>query len=96
MKGFCIGSLALSNIIGIAYVNKKLSQGELVAIAVIFEAIGMITISRYTMHATVTNTFKLEGIMNLRRSLIALGATQMCSAFIMLNIMIFAVPMSST
>ena len=54
MTGFCIGALALSNIIGVAYVNKKLSLGELVAIAVFFEAIGMMTISRYTLQATVT------------------------------------------
>jgi hypothetical protein len=49
VTGFCIGTLALSNIIGIAYVNKKLSLGELVTIAVFFEALGMVTISRYTL-----------------------------------------------
>ena len=49
MTGFSIGALALSNIIGIAYVNKKMQLGQLVAIAVTFEAIGMLTISRYTL-----------------------------------------------
>ena len=96
MTGFCIGALALSNIIGVAYVNKKLSLGELVGIAVFFEAIGMMTISRYTLVKTVKNTLNLEQVTNLRRSFIALGSTQMCSAFIMLGILIFALPMSST
>lgn len=96
ITGFCIGALALSNIIGIAYVNKKLSLGSLVAIAVTFEAIGMVTISRYTLLTTVTSTIKLSAVTNLRRSFIALGSTQMCSAFIMLNVLIFALPMSST
>lgn len=86
----------MSNIIGIAYVNKKMQLGTLVAIAVAFEALGMITISRYTLITTVTSTIKLEAVTNLRRSFIALGSTQMCSAFIMLNVLIFALPMSST
>ena len=96
MTGFCIGTLALSNIIGVAYVNKKLSLGELVTIAVIFEAIGMLAISRYTLQQTVNKTINLAAITNLRKAFIALGSTQMCSAFIMLNVLIFALPMSST
>jgi len=56
----------------------------------------MVTISRYTLIQTVTKTIKLENVTNLRRSFIALGSTQMCSAFILLNVLIFALPMSST
>lgn len=96
MTGFSIGTLALSNIIGIAYVNKKMKLGELVFIAVTFEAIGMLTISRYTLIRTVNQTIEVSAVTNLRKSFIALGSTQLCSAFIMLNILIFALPLSST
>jgi phosphate/sulfate permease len=96
MTGFCIGTLALSNIIGLAYVNKKLSLGQLVFISCVFEVLGMLTISRYTLKTTVTKTIMLSEITNLRRSFIALGSTQMCSAFMMINVLIFSLPMSST
>jgi phosphate/sulfate permease len=39
---------------------------------------------------------KLAEVTNLRRSFIALGSTQMCSALIMLTVLIFALPLSST
>jgi hypothetical protein len=49
MTGFCIGAISLSNIIGVAYVNKRLSLKQLMYIAVFFEALGMLLISRYTL-----------------------------------------------
>merc|ERR1712166_1155219 len=56
VSGVCIGSISLSNIIGIAYVNKKLSIGQLVLITCIFEGIGMLAISRFTLETTITKT----------------------------------------
>ena len=50
MTGFCIGAISLSNIIGVAYVNKKLTLKQLMYLSVIFEALGMILISRYTLN----------------------------------------------
>lgn len=65
-------------------------------IAIIFEALGMILISRYTLKQTVTKTINFTNITNLRTGFITLGSTQMCSALIMINILIFALPMSTT
>ena len=49
LTGVCIGAISLSNIIGIAYVNKKARLAKLVALATFFEAIGMLTMSRFTL-----------------------------------------------
>jgi len=49
VTGYCIGSLTLSNIIGVAYINKRMSLGRLVLIAVIFEGIGMLLMSKYIL-----------------------------------------------
>lgn len=49
LTGVCIGAISLSNIIGIAYVNKKAKLTTLVTLATFFEAIGMLTMSRYTL-----------------------------------------------
>jgi phosphate/sulfate permease len=49
MTGFCIGAISLSNIIGVAYVNKKLSLKQLMYLSVVFEGLGMLTMSRYTL-----------------------------------------------
>ena len=50
LTGVCIGAISLSNIIGIAYINKKAKLATLVTLATIFEGIGMITMSRFTLH----------------------------------------------
>jgi len=65
-------------------------------IAVVFEAIGMLVISRYTLNETVTKTINFNELLNLRKGMICIGSTQVCSALIMINILIFALPMSST
>ena len=49
LTGVCIGAISLSNIIGIAYVNKKANLTTLVFLATVFEAIGMLTMSRFTL-----------------------------------------------
>jgi phosphate/sulfate permease len=96
MTGFCIGAISLGNIIGVAYVNKKLTMRELLYIAVVFEAIGMLTISRYTLNQTITQTIDFNSVLNLRKGFICLGSTQMCSSLIMICILIFTLPMSTT
>ena len=96
MTGFCIGAISLSNIIGVAYINKKLSLKQLMYISVVFEALGMLVISRYTLNETITKTLNFNAIDNLRKGFICIGSTQMCSALIMINILIFSLPMSST
>lgn len=64
--------------------------------ATLFEGIGMISMSRFTLHFTVTNTIPVENITNLRLGFIVLGSTQMCSALILVNVLIFAIPLSTT
>jgi phosphate/sulfate permease len=96
MTGFCIGAISLGNIVGVAYVNKKLTMRELLYIAVIFEAVGMLTISRYTLNQTITQTIDFNSVLNLRKGFICLGSTQMCSSLIMICILIFTLPMSTT
>lgn len=96
LTGVCIGAISLSNIIGIAYVNKKANLTTLVGLATIFEAIGMLSMSRYTLRTTVTQTIPIASIVNLRLGFIVLGTTQMCSALILVNVLIFALPMSTT
>lgn len=65
-------------------------------ISVVFEALGMLVISRYTLNETITKTLNFNAIDNLRKGFICIGSTQMCSALIMINILIFSLPMSST
>ena len=96
LTGVCIGAISLSNIIGIAYVNKKAKLTTLVGLATFFEAIGMLTMSRFTLIQTVTKTIPVSEINNLRLGFIVLGSTQMCSALILVNVLIFALPMSTT
>ena len=96
LTGVCIGAISLSNIIGIAYINKKANLTTLVGLATFFEAIGMLTMSRYTLNQTVTKTIPVSEIKNLRLGFIVLGSTQMCSALILVNVLIFALPMSTT
>ena len=75
LTGVCIGAISLSNIIGIAYVNKKANLTTLVGLATIFEAVGMLTMSRYTLRTTVTQTIPVAKIVNLRLGFIVLGTT---------------------
>ena len=39
VTGFCIGAISLSSIIGVAYVNKKLTLSELMYLSTFFEAL---------------------------------------------------------
>ena len=96
LTGFCIGAITLSNIIGIAYIHKKASLSWLLVMTCIFEGIGMMSMSRYTLRQTITKTIKFDQIVNLRLGFIVLGSTQMCSALILVNVLIFALPMSTT
>ena len=96
LTGVCIGAISLSNIIGIAYINKKARMATLVIMATFFEGIGMISMSRFTLHNTVISTIPVERITNLRLGFIVLGSTQMCSALILVNVLIFAIPLSTT
>ena len=96
LTGICIGAISLSTIIGIAFVNKKANLATLVVLATFFEAIGMLTMSRFTLNQTVIKTIPVSQITNLRLGFIVLGTTQMCSALILVNVLIFALPMSTT
>lgn len=96
LTGVCIGAISLSTIIGIAYVNKKANLATLVILATFFEAVGMLTMSRFTLDITVKKTIPVSKITNLRLGFIVLGTTQMCSALILVNVLIFALPMSTT
>ena len=44
-------------------------------IAVVFEAIGMLVISRYTLNETVTKTINFNELTNLRKGIICIGST---------------------
>ena len=44
----------------------------------------------------MTKTIPVQDINNLRLGFIVLGSTQMCSALILVNVLIFALPMSTT
>jgi phosphate/sulfate permease len=96
MTGFCIGTISLANIIGVAFVNKSASRTTLLYMAIVFEGIGMLLISRFTTETTITSTVNFELVTNLRLGLICLGANQMCSAMIMICILVFSLPMSTT
>jgi hypothetical protein len=56
----------------------------------------MLTISRYTLNQTITQTIDFNAVLNLRKGFICLGSTQMCSSLIMICILIFTLPMSTT
>jgi hypothetical protein len=60
VSGICIGSLTLSNIIGVAYINKKMTIGKLLFLTCLFESVGMLAISRFTLDQTLTNTIKFS------------------------------------
>mmetsp|Transcript_45185 Transcript_45185/g.59931 ORF Transcript_45185/g.59931 Transcript_45185/m.59931 type:complete len:120 (+) Transcript_45185:36-395(+) len=75
LTGVCIGAISLSTIIGIAYVNKKARLATLVLLATFFEAVGMLTMSRFTLDLTVKNTIPISSITNLRLGFIVLGTT---------------------
>lgn len=64
--------------------------------AMIFEAIGMLSISRYTLDYTITHVINFDEIINLRKNFICIGASQLCSSLIMVSILIFTLPMSTT
>jgi phosphate/sulfate permease len=96
MTGFCIGTISLANILGVAYSNKVMSLKKLLYLTLFFEALGMVLISRFTLNKTITLTVNFEKITNLRMGFICLGSTQMCSALIMICILIFSLPMSTT
>ena len=96
LTGVTIGAISLSNIIGVAYVKKRATITWLVSVAALFEGIGMLSMSRLTLDQTVTNTLKISDIQNLRLGFIALGSTQLTSCLILINVLIFALPMSTT
>ena len=96
LTGVTIGAISISNIIGVAYVQKRASVFWLVTVTCIFEGIGMLTMSRFTLNETITATVDINKIHNLRLGFIALGSTQMCSSLILVNVLIFALPMSTT
>ena len=98
ITGFCIGGSALANIIGMGYLNKRLSMTNALIISVVFETIGNLFLSRYILKATITKTIRFEIINKdlLKEGVISLASTIMCSALMMVNVTIFALPMSST
>jgi phosphate/sulfate permease len=61
ITGFCIGGSALANIIGMGYLNKRLSMTNALIISVVFETIGNLFLSRYILKATITKTMYLLG-----------------------------------
>ena len=71
-------------------------MSTMVALATFFEGFGMLSMSRFTLDKTVTKTIPVASITNLRLGFIVLGSTQMCSALILVNVLIFALPMSTT
>ena len=56
----------------------------------------MLSMSRFTLKETITSTVNVNMVQNLRLGFIALGSTQMCSALILVNVLIFTLPMSTT
>ena len=62
VTGFCIGGTALANVIGIPYINKRLSLSHALMITVFFEVIGNVFLSKYILEQTVTFTLKYNDI----------------------------------
>ena len=56
----------------------------------------MVSMSRLTLDKTITHTIDFNRIANLRLGFIALGSTQLCSALILVCVLIFSLPMSTT
>eukprot|EP00347_Sterkiella_histriomuscorum_P021274 403334582 len=83
ITGFCIGGTALANVIGIPYISKRLSLS-----------------SAYILLQTIRNTidfkqiFEHEDLKN--KGFLTLGSSLMATCLIMINVVIFALPMSST
>ena len=75
LTGVTIGAISISNIIGVAYVQKRATVFWLVTVTCIFEGIGMLTMSRFTLDETITATVDINKIHNLRLGFIALGST---------------------
>jgi phosphate/sulfate permease len=69
-------------------------------ITVFFEVIGNVFLSKYILEKTVTDTINYITIYNnpklLSNGFLSLGCALMSSALIMMNVTIFALPMSST
>ena len=49
LTGATIGAISISNIIGVAYVQKRATVVWLVTVTCIFEGIGVLTMSRFTL-----------------------------------------------
>jgi hypothetical protein len=75
VTGFCIGGTALANVIGIPYINKRLSLSHAVRlttlfifakliITVFFEVLGNVFLSKYILEKTVTETINYITIYN--------------------------------
>lgn len=56
----------------------------------------MLAVSRFTLEKTITKTINFEEVTNLRKAFITLGSTQLCSMLFLINVLIFALPISST
>ena len=69
-------------------------------ITVFFEVIGNVFLSKYILLKTVSDTINYETIFNnpslISTGFLSLGCALMSSALIMMNVTIFALPMSST
>ncbi len=69
-------------------------------ITVFFEIIGNVFLSKYILVKTVTDTINYITIYNneklLSTGFLSLGCALMSSSLIMMNVTIFALPMSST
>jgi phosphate/sulfate permease len=69
-------------------------------ITVFFEVIGNVFLSKYILVKTVSDTINYQAIFNkpdlISTGFLSLGCALMSSALIMMNVTIFALPMSST
>jgi phosphate/sulfate permease len=67
---------------------------------VFFEVIGNVFLSKYILDYTVSETFRYQKIFDspdlISTGFLSLGCALMSSALIMMNVTIFALPMSST
>ncbi|CDW80953.1 phosphate permease [Stylonychia lemnae] len=100
VTGFCIGGTALANVIGIPYTSKRLSLSNCLLISVLFEALGNVILSKFILLQTIKNTInftQIYGAQNLRKKgFISLGSSLMATCLMMINVTIFALPLSST
>jgi phosphate/sulfate permease len=69
-------------------------------ITVFFEVLGNVFLSKYILEKTVTETINYITIYNnqelLSKGVLSLGCALMSSTLIMMNVTIFALPLSST